>query len=238
MRRWYDQMNVHKVMTMEESREPQQAATGPIAHPTLYSPPQNPYFAPAPPIKVSRWTRLRRMSRLLLRRLLRGTMVVGRVLRPYAAFIVVVVALLGVIGWMSYLLWGPKAVTPAFQRADSLPPTSAVETFIKGQQNFNADMMWDAYSTDYQANQLANGASKATLQARVNSERNMGLQYVHYDYIGGVSLDNGSMYFYSVDLALQDQHARFPIIFKADADGKIVGIDSPLNRTGPSSPSQ
>ena len=26
--------------------------------------------------------------------------------------------------------------------------------------------------------------------------RNAGLQFVHYDYIGGVALDSGSMYFY------------------------------------------
>ena len=58
---------------------------------------------------------------------------------------------------------------PSFQRANALPPAAAIETFIKGQQNFNADMMWDAYSTDYQATQLANGASKATLQAQASS---------------------------------------------------------------------
>jgi len=141
-----------------------------------------------------------------------------------------IIALLGVIGWMSYMLWGPKEGAPAFQRADSLPPAAAVEDYIKGQQSYDANMMWDAYSTDYQASQLANGASKATLQARANSERTMGLKYVHYDYIGGVKVDNGSMYFYSVDLALQSQRGRFPIIFRADADGKIVGIDSPLSR--------
>jgi hypothetical protein len=164
--------------------------------------------------------------------------VVGRVARPYAAFIVVTIALLGVIGWMSYMLWGPKAKPVAFDRVDSLPPAAAVETYIQGQQNFNADMMWDAYSTDYQANQLANGASKATLQAQASSQRSAGLQYVHYDYIGGVTLDNGSMYFYSVDLSLQNQHARFPIIFKADQDGKIIGIDSPLTRLGTSENTQ
>jgi len=217
-------------MTMEETREPQQPAAAPIAYPTqpVYSAPQ-PYYAPAP--KVGRFARFRRLMRLLLRRLLYGSVVVGRVLRPYAGFVVAIIALVGVIGWMSYLLWGPKAAPAQFTRAESLPPASAIETFIKGQQSFNADMMWDAYSTDYQASQLANGASKATLQAQANSQRTMGLQFVHYDYIGGVQVDNGSMYFYSVDLRLRDQQARLPMIFRADVDGKIIGIDSPLTRS-------
>lgn len=215
---------------MEENREPQPPATNTVIYPPVYSIPQPGYYAPAPVAPAGRFLRFRRTLRLILRRLLRGTLVAGRVIRPYAAFIVVMIALLGVIGWMSYLIWGPKESAPSFQRAESLPPASAVEDYIKGQQSYNADMMWEAYSTDYQASQLANGASKATLQARANSERTMGLKYVHYDYIGGVKVDNGSMYFYSVDLSLQSQRGRFPIIFRADADGKIVGIDSPLSR--------
>lgn len=216
---------------MEETREPQQPAVVPMAYPPQpgYQAAQPPYYVPA--ARAGRFARFRRLMRLLLVRLLRGLFVVGRALRPYAAFVVVIVALLGLIGWMSYLLWGPKAVPATFTRAESLPPASAVESFIKGQQSFNADMMWNAYSTDYQASQLANGASKATLQAQANSQRTMGLQFVHYDYIGGVKIDNGSMYFYSVDLKLNNQQARLPMIFRADADGKITGIDSPLTRS-------
>lgn len=218
---------------MEEKRESQQGGAVPVAYQPVYPSPQTPYYAP--PVPAGRWVRFRRLCRLMLRRLWYGGAVVGRMLRPYAATLVVAIVLLGVIGWMSYMLWAPKPVTATFQRADSLPPAAAVETFIKGQQDFNADMMWDAYSTDYQANQLASGASKATLQAQASSQRSAGLQFVNYDYIGGVSLDNGSMYFYSVDLSLQNQHARFPIIFKADQDGKIIGIDSPLTKLGTSS---
>lgn len=216
---------------MEETREPQPQTVAPITYqsPPVYPAVQQPYYAPA--LKAGRFARFRRLLRLLVRRLLYGSVVVGRVLRPFAGFIVVILALFGVIGWMSYLLWGPKATPAVFTRANSLPPASAIEGFIKGQQSFNADMMWDAYSTDYQASQLANGATKATLQAQANSQRTMGLQFVHYDYIGGVTVDNGSMYFYSVDLKLRDQQARLPMIFRADADGKIIGINSPLTRS-------
>jgi hypothetical protein len=220
---------------MEESREPQQSVAAPIAYQPVYPAPQNPYYAPPAPIKAGRFTRMRRMSRLVLRRVLYGAAVVGRVMRPFAAFIVIILALLGVIGWMSYQIWGPKEAPPVFERAESLPPAAAVENFIKGQQAFNADMMWEAYSTDYQANQLATGASKATLQAQADNQRRRGLQYVRSDYIGGVKLDDGrSMYFYTIDLALADQHGRFPYVFTADSDGKIVEVDSPFTRASAS----
>lgn len=220
---------------MEENREPQHPAAAPVIYPPAYSPSQTAYYAPAQPVQASGWLRFRRMLRLILIRLLRGIGMVGRALRPYAVFVVAIVALMGVIGWMSYMLWAPTVAPQQFDRADSLPPASAVENYLKGQQNYNAELMWDAYSTDYQANQLANGATKANLQAQANSQRTMGLKYVHYDYIGGVKVDDGSMYFYSVDLAMQNQHARLHMVFRADADGKIVGIDSPLTRLSNSS---
>lgn len=201
---------------MQEIRDPQQPA--PVT-----------YYVPAPAPKAGRFLRFRRMARLLARRSIYGTVLAGRALRPYAATLVTAVVLLGVIGWMAYMLWAPKAPAAAFARADSLPPVAAVESFIQGQQNFNADMMWDAFSTEFQASQLASGASKATLQSQADGQRTMGLKFVRYDYIGGVKeLDGGTMYFYSVDLRLRNQQKRFPMIFRADADGKIIEIQSPI----------
>ncbi len=42
--------------------------------------------------------------------------------------------------------------------------------------------------------------------------------------------DGRSMYFYTVDLALEAQRAKFPFIFTADPQGKIIEIDSPFTR--------
>jgi hypothetical protein len=220
-------------MTMEETRESQQAGAMPVAYQPVYPAPQNPYYAPSVP--AGRWVRFRRLCRLMLRRLWYGAAVAGRMLRPYAATLVVAIVLLGVIGWMSYQIWGPKPGVPSFQRANAIPPAGAIETFMQGQQSFNADMMWDAYSPDYQAAQLQSGASKATLQSLTTARHNQGFQYVHYDYIGGVAVDTGSMYFYSVDLSVQNQHHYIPIIFQTDADGKIVDISSPLYPPPPTS---
>src|SRR6266536_2625921 len=108
-------------MTMEETREPQQPSAAPLVYPAqpVYPAPQPPYYAPAP--KIGRFVRFRRLMRLLLRRLLYGSVVVGRVIRPYAGFVVAIIALLGVIGWMSYLLWGPQDARSAGALTNDLP---------------------------------------------------------------------------------------------------------------------
>jgi hypothetical protein len=158
-------------------------------------------------------------------------MILFRWLRPIVGFAAVVIALLGVIGWMAVQLWWPAGDTLRDARVAPLPPPSAVEAFLQGQQTYNAELMWQAYSADYQAAQLERGASKDVLQAQADNQRRRGLQYVHSDYIGGVKLEDGrSMYFYTVDLALQTQHGKFPYIFTAGPDGKIVDIDSPFTR--------
>lgn len=200
--------------------------------PSSYPMAQLPYTPPMPAARPSRWLKFRRFLRLIFRRLLYGTTIVGRALRPFALFVGIIVLLLAIIGWMSYELWAPKQAQAEFVRADSLPPVQAVENYLKGQQSFNADMMWDSLSTAQQAARLERGATKATMQAQANSERLLGLQYVRYDYIGGVRLSTGGgMYFYSLDLALQDQQAKFPIVFRSDADGKIEQIIWPQSQT-------
>lgn len=168
--------------------------------------------------------------RLLLRRFLYGMVLLGRAMRPFAVFIVIIMAQLVVIGWLGFLLWGPKGGQPEFRRADSLPPSPAIEQFIAGQQKFDADLMWDAFSPEYQAAQLQRGASKETLQAEIDNQRLMGLHYLKYDYIGGVKLDDGGgMYFYAVDVEVPSQRVKLPFVFIADDEGKIVRINSPLN---------
>ena len=216
------------VKPMEGSHDPQlPVVSAPAALPAQLAP--NPI---APPTRrPGRFLVLRRLTRLLFRRWLYAMTVLFRWMRPAIGYIAVIVALLGVIGWMAVQLWWPDGATPKDARVAPLPPTSAIETFLQGQQTYNAELMWQAYSPDYQAAQLERGATKAVLQAQADSQRRRGLQYTHADYIGGVKLEDGrSMYFYTVDLALESQHGKFPYIFTADTEGKIVEIDSPFTR--------
>ncbi len=220
------------VMSMQDPRDAQQTSMQRPVMPAPYGvqPPYAYQAAPAAP-RAGAFTRFVRLLRLLLRRLLYGTVLLGRALRPFALTLVVAAGLLSVIGWMSWQIWGPKPGAPDFVRAESIAPAPAVLNYLQGRKTFNADLMWEAFSTEYQSSQLNLGASKATLQSQANTEKSMGLVYNRYDYVGGVSLDDGgSMYFYSVLVSMQSQSAKVPLVITANPDGKIVSIISPLNR--------
>jgi hypothetical protein len=220
---------LQKVKPMEQPRE-QQAPVGSAPYPYPYPPQyQQPgYAAPAP--RPSVWRVLSSFMRLIMRRLIYGLVWVLRPLRPHAGFVVIIVGLLSVIGWMGSALWGQKLAEPADPRAAALAPAAAVENYLTGRRSFNADMMWDAYSTNYQAEALQSGGSKATVQAIASQEKRIGLQYSSVQYIGGVVRnDGGHFYYYSVDVGVASSKIRLPIVFMTDRDEKIEFIISPLD---------
>jgi hypothetical protein len=219
------------VKTMEGSHDPQLPviSTPPVsaAPPTL---PAQPVPAPiAPPAKrPGRFLVFRRVTRLLVRRWLYAMTILFRWLRPVAGFLVTIVALLGVIGWLAAKLWWPAGEVSKDVRVAPLVPAPAVEHYIQGQQSFNADLMWESLSPAAQASRLENGVSKDVMQVQANRQRLGGVQYRHYDYIGGVKLkDGGSMYFYAVDLDTPQGSGKLPFTFVADSDGKVQGVIAP-----------
>ncbi len=216
---------------MEHSPERQPATTGAATVTPYLAVPTAPSVAVMP--RPSSWVVFRRGFRLLLRRLLYGLARIGRVLKPYAAFVVVVALLLGVISWMAFQLWMPATTSDgpiADTRVSMLAPVSSVENYIKGQQNFNAELMWASLSPDSQAEQMRGGLSKQTMQSRVDYKKGLGLRFSKYDYVGGVPMDGGGkMYFYSVKVERGDQNATFPMTFVVDDEGKVTNIISPLS---------
>lgn len=181
--------------------------------------------APHAPAPASNGLVVRRTLRLILRRALYAA---TRILRPlwrYAPFVAVVAVLLGTIGWLSFQLWSPTAATTRDLRTSMIPPSSAVENYIQGRRNFNADLMWSTLSSGYQAQRMQNGESKSNLQAQYDKEKTAGVTFLNYDYIGGVNLEDGSkMYFYATKIQLGSQKLDLPTTFRVDQDGKVQRI--------------
>jgi hypothetical protein len=164
----------------------------------------------------------------LARRWLYVMAILFRWMRPFIGFVAAVAALLVVILWMSVQLWGPASTASQDARVAALPPSPDVEHYIQGQQTFNADLMWASLSTEAQAARLQSGASKLTMQSQVDQDRLRGVQFLHYDYIGGVKLrDGGTMFFYAVDLDTPERTSKLPFTFVADKDGKVRGLIAP-----------
>jgi hypothetical protein len=166
--------------------------------------------------------------RLLFRRWLYVMTILFRWMRPIAGFVAIVVVLLGLMTWMAVQLWWPSGEAPQDARVASLQPAPAVVHYIEGQQTFNADLMWEALSPEAQAARLENGVSKDMMQFQANRDRMRGVQFRHFDYIGGVKLKDGSsMYFYAVDLDSPQGSGKLPFTFVADSDGRVRGLIAP-----------
>lgn len=214
---------------MEQPRE-QQVPAGPAPY-YPYQPqpyPQPSYAAPAP--RPSAWRMLATFVRLIVRRLLYVLVLILRPLRAHTLPILIILALLGLNGWMALQLWGPRPAAVADSRVALLPTSPAVENYLTGRRTFNADMMWDAYGANLQSRQLQSGGSKATMKTLATQEQRLGLQYRNVQYIGGVADDEGGhIYYYSIDAIIQGQTLRMPIVFWSDREGKIEYIFTPLD---------
>ena len=170
----------------------------------------------------------RRAMRLLLRRLMYFLTIGTRPFWRFAPFAAVIAILLGTIGWMGFQLWSPASGRDS--RSTFISPSSDVVNYIKGQQNYNAELMWAAMSADLQASQLSGGASKQTLQVTVDKKKANGLSYSDYEYVGGVPSDSGgTMYFYAVAIQYQGQSLKLPMTITVNKDGKISDISSALS---------
>lgn len=221
---------------MQDPRDQQRQPTGQVIYPQQYAAPQPQYYAAQPARRSGPLGVFWRTLRLVLRRLLYGLVLVGKVLRPVAGAVAVGTISLIVIGVLSWQLWGPKPGAPDIGRAESIPQAAAVQNYLQGRRAFDAELMWEAFSSDYQAERLSAGATKATLQSQANNEKLRGFQYGSAEYIGGVTLeDGGSMYFYSIPLSVQSQKVKVPLVIMADREGRISSMIDPLDRTTRSS---
>lgn len=229
---------------MHDPLDPQPNAIPPLApnppapgdvRPGAYMPPPPPSATtpgvaqPAQQLPPLQTGHLRRIVRLLLRRVFYGGEVAGRLLRPHIGWLIAVAVLVGIIIFQSFLLVVPRliAATSGDTRAELLPPSAAVVTFLEGQASYDADLMWESFSPDLQDALVSRGGSKEALAAQAESERLAGQRYRKFEYIGGVPLDGDHrLYFYVVDIESPspERDGRFSFIFTVDREGKILNL--------------
>jgi len=150
--------------------------------------------------------------------------------RPHLGWLILTTFLLGVIAVLSLLLALPRLAReqPADIRVSWLQPAPAVVDFLRGQQTYDADLMWNSFSANFQESLQARDFTRETLAEQMEQERRNGQRYRKFEYIGGIRLpDNQAMYFYVVEVSVP-QSARtrsISFVFTVDRDGKIVAIE-------------
>jgi len=110
-------------------------------------------------------------------------------------------------------------------RTQSAP--SSTEDYLKGNQSYNADLVWNSLDGDAQSRLSASGGSRDDLQQQMDAAKQRGVQIAEMSYIGGKSLPDGtSMQFYLVGVRQQSGASvdYQPYMFTLDRDGKIAKV--------------
>ena len=116
---------------------------------------------------------------------------------------------------------------PACPSCAAAPRRSATEEYLRGNRDYNADLVWSSLNTDAQSRLQSRGGSLEDLQRQMEAARQQGIRLEEISYIGSKSFPDGtSIQFYLVGTR---QQARSdidyqPYMFTLDRDGKIAKV--------------
>ena len=122
-------------------------------------------------------------------------------------------------------MFAPSIPGVANLRGASAPMST--EDYMRGNRDYNADLMWTSLNNDAQSKLRDQGGSPEDLQKQMEAAKQHGMKLEEVSYIGGKSLPDGSsMQFYLVGIR---QQARSdldyqPYMFTLDRDGKIAKV--------------
>jgi hypothetical protein len=163
------------------------------------------------------------MLRQLIKRLLQRTIRAG-IRTP-------LMALIFVVPLVALAVWLISAVSsPSLNLA--LPSTKgepgATERYLKGNQTYNAELMWNSLSEEAIERFRTRGGTMQDMQRQLEAARERGSKLEDISYIGGRSLPDGtSLQFYVV--ATRGPTSRADVeyvtyIFTLDRTGKIAKV--------------
>lgn len=219
---------------MEEPREQQPVPSAPppqtAYHQAAPAYVQAPPYQAAAPAAPSAVDTAGRMVRLLAARGLWAVEQGWRLVEPRLGWVLLTGFLVSVIGLLSLLLVVPRLLAgraePTDPRVAALQPAPAVEDFLRGQQTYDADLIWESFSPQLRESLEGREVTRDALAERVESERRAGRRYSAVKYIGGVELGNRqTMYFYAVDIASPQEQGTISFVFTVGGDGKIVSVE-------------
>jgi hypothetical protein len=152
------------------------------------------------------------------------------ILRP-AIFFAVAAASLALIAAVlvvpTLVLGGssPPSVSFGLPRPGGEP--QATEEFMRGNREYNADLVWRSFNDEARERLLSQGGSVESIQAQMQAARERGLRVENVSYIGGRDLPDGtSMQFYLVGYRASSRAdlEYVPYLFTLDRGGKIAKV--------------
>jgi hypothetical protein len=110
-------------------------------------------------------------------------------------------------------------------RGSSAP--AATENYLKGNRDYNADLMWNSLNNAAQSRLRDSGGSLDDLQKQMETAKSQGIKLEEVSYIGGKSQPDGtSIQFYLIGIRQQTRSDLDyqPYMFTLDRDGKIAKV--------------
>jgi len=166
-----------------------------------------------------------RIVKRILHRLVRGLVV-----HPIR-FVIVLVALIAAASLAIFQTGLPAlslSLPSAPFKVGSGGEPNATESYMKGTETFNAELVWNALSDEAQGRYRSRGGSMQALQSQMDQAKQAGAQLEHVTYIGGQAFPDGtSMHFYTVLTHGPQSRADaepVPYVFTLDKTGKIVRV--------------
>jgi len=147
------------------------------------------------------------------------------ILKPAAliGWLVGVVVLIALIVAVPTFL--PSIPGLANLRGASAPVST--EDYLRGNRDYNADLVWNSLDSDAQARLKDQGGSLDDLQKQMESAKSQGVKLEEVSYIGGkVQSDGTSIQFYLVGTRQppRSEVDYQPYMFTLDRDGKIAKV--------------
>lgn len=107
------------------------------------------------------------------------------------------------------------------------PAPQATEDFMRGNQQYDAKLIWSSLSDTARSRLESQGGSLDTYQSQMDSAKQRGVKLEDVNYIGEKSLPDGtSMVFYLVGYQQgANGNVEFvPYLFTLDSSGKIIKV--------------
>jgi hypothetical protein len=140
------------------------------------------------------------------------------------------------VGWLAgavllvALIVAVPMFLPSIPGMASLRSASApgsTEDYLRGNRDYNADLVWNSLNNDAQSRLSAGGGSLDDLRQQMDSAKQKGVKLEESSYIGGKSLPDGtSMQFYLVGIRqpTRSDIDYQPYMFTLDPSGKIAKV--------------
>lgn len=168
---------------------------------------------------------VRRLIKRVLHVVIKAIILVTRAIKRYP--IPALILLMALIG--GYFALETMHVSLPFLGLNAAASTGgprAADSFLRGQQEGNGSLIWNAVSDEMRADMQLQGQSPETIQRQLDQRRQQGLQYTNFRYVGGTMLeDDRSVHLYIVTGVERNQAREVPFTFTLDSAGKILKIE-------------